>query len=660
MQELKLGLSGLRGRFLLLVLVIFTLVGALTVFGFYRFTERVVLGLGGGYATQYAQRQQARIAAKLEREVVLAEKLVDSPLLKAWAKNEHDLALRHQAMQELDSFRRLFDDRSYFFIIDASKNYYFNNAQDEFRGRELRYVVKRDDPISNWYFDTIQKVDSFALHVDNSPQLGLTKVWINAVVKDKEQKLGLGGSGLDLTSFLKEIVQSSEPGVETVLIDTQGRIQGHSDSHLMKQNVVIKDESKRLKIYDLVEASQHDILAHKISALAATPGGIDHFEIVRAGHKVIIGAAAMPEIGWIALVFVDPTQVIELSQFLPILAVLGIALLVSLLLISYAIDRLILRRLSKLTASTFEIAAGKYSVDLKVDSRDELGQLTRSFNHMTATVRDYTHNLEQKVEERTEELRLSNEKLMDSIHYARLIQSALLAKPAELQATFADSFTYWRPRDVVGGDFYTLYTAPNKGFLLAVVDCTGHGVPGAFMSMASKALLDRAVAALGLSDPASLLQELHRTLRELLQQEEPGSQNGLDVAVLHGSPEHKLIRYAGARIPLWIQKPGQPIEVLKADRCSLGYSKTEGELQLTNHDLHLPSGTRLYLVSDGILDQPGGAKGFGLGPKPLQEAFLRWENVPLNAMNDLLDQLLDEYSSGATQRDDITVIGVAL
>ena len=616
--------------------------------------------LGTGYATQYAKQQQARIMAKLEREVVLAEKLVDSPLLKAWAKNEKNPALRKQALEELDSFRHLFADRSYFFIIDESKNYYFNNAQDEFRGQELRYLVRRDDPRSMWYFDTIANVDSFALHVDNSPQLGLTKVWINAVVKDGSKKLGLGGSGLDLTEFLKEVVESRDPGVRTILINREGTVQGHYDSAVMQKNAGIKDETKRLKIFELLKPSQRTILEQKIATLAKSTNGIEHFELELDGHQMIVGAAYMSDVDWLALAFVDPSQVVEFRQFLPMLAVLGLALLVSLLLISYAMDRLILRRLLRLTTSTQEIASGQYDVHLRTDSDDELGQLTRSFNHMTATVRDYTHNLELKVEERTEELRLSNEKLMDSIHYALLIQSALLAKPSELTATFAESFTYWRPRDVVGGDYYALYTAPNGSYLLAVADCTGHGVPGAFMSMASKALLDRAVASRGLDDPADLLVELNTTLQDLLQQEEPGSQNGLDIGVIFGRSGETRIRYAGARIPLWVQRPDQPVEVVKADKCSLGYSKSETELTITNHDLNLPKGTRLYLLSDGLLDQPGGVKGFGLGAKRLQEAFRDWENLPLSAMNDQLDTLITEYSGTVAQRDDITVVGVAL
>jgi sigma-B regulation protein RsbU (phosphoserine phosphatase) len=664
---MTVGWGGLRGRFLLLVVGIYLLVGVLASLGFLALTERIVARLGTGYATQYARQQQARLSARLEREVVLAQKLVGSPLLHQWAKNESDPSLRAQALAELESFRQLFSDHSVFFVIDSSKNYYFNNAQDEFKGQELRYVVRRDDPQSVWYFDTIEQVNDFALHVDHSPQLGETKVWINAVVKDGDQKLGLGGSGLDLTEFLQEVMQSPDPGVETVLVNTRGFLQGHSDRSLMEQNAHIKDEKQRLRVYDLFEPAQRERLLQQLEALPHNPSTVDHFELQHNGHRLIVGAAYLKSIDWIALVLVDPTQVVELGQFLPMLAVVALAMLASIGLVSVAIDRLILKRLLLLTESTREIAAGDYQVDLKVDRADEIGQLTRSFNHMTATIRDHTQNLEHKVAERTEELHRShqllertNQVVMDSIHYALLIQTALLAKPAELRELFPDSFVFWLPRDVVGGDYYSLYTDPEGGFLLAVADCTGHGVPGAFMSMASKALLDRAVAHRGLEDPAALLQELHSSLQDLLRQDEPGSQNGLDMALLHGRRGETRLRYAGARIPLWLHRPGQPIEVIRANRCSLGYARGERDLGLTNHDLELPPGTRVYLTSDGILDQPGGEKGFGLGQRRLQEAFVGWETMPLSAMSESLKTLLDSYTGTYPQRDDITVLGFQL
>lgn len=692
----KIGFWGLRSQFLFLILAIYFLTALFAFFQLINIYQSLVTQLSSGYATQYARLQQTKILAKIEREVVLAQKLAESPLLASWAKSEDNLSLKKQALAELDSYRRLFSDKSVFFIIDKSKHYYFNNQADEYRGRELQYALNPDDPQSSWYFKTIKEVSDFTLHVDNNYQLGLTKVWINAVVKDKNgEKVGLGGSGLDLTAFLSEVVVSKDPGVSTILIDDHGYVQGHSDAKLMEHNSRIKNESERLKIFSMLDPGEEKLFRQNLAHLVSGQQTITHFQAKSKGHQITVGAASMPSIGWTALVFVDPIQVVSLRQFLPILALITAALLVSLLLVSYAIEKRVLKRLRLLTGFTQKLAMEHYRSKLKndfskvigapifkasqapaseekahklklqIDGSDEIGQLASSFNYLSSTLEDYTQNLELKVDERTKELHKSNNLLaasnklvMESIHYALIIQTALLAKNKDMEETFCESFAYWQPRDIVGGDFYALYKNSDKEFLLAVADCTGHGVPGALMTMASKALLDRAIDVKGIGHPSLLLEQLHKTLGNLLSSEDNEGSNGLDIALLYGKIGEAQVRYAGARIPLWIQPPGQPIEVVNASKVSIGYAKSSGILGITEHELEVPEGTRLFLTSDGILDQPGGDKGFGLGQRRLQEALCKWEKDPLDGMANNLQHLIKNYSGSRAQRDDIVIVGV--
>ncbi len=649
---------GLRGRFLLLVVGIYLVVGALAVLGFFQVAGKIVRSLGASYATQYAQQQKGHILAKIDRELVLAQKLVDSPLLQRWAQNESDPALRKLALEELDSFRRLFADKSVFFVIDKSKNYYFSDGK---RPLELRYTIKPGDPTTAWYAATIEQVDDFALHVDHSEQLGLTNVWINAIVKQDGKKVGLGGSGLDLTEFLKEVVHSPEPGVQTILVNGQGFVQGHSDQQLMEANARIKEESKRLKIDNLVD--DPGVVQAHLQNLIEGRTQVETFELVVDKRPMLAAATYMKEIDWIAVVLVDPAQVVRSRQFLPILGLLAISFLATILLVSMMIDRLILSRLARLTGQTREIAAGRYDVLLTVDREDEIGHLTESFNHMTATIRDYTHNLERKVEERTEELTRSkaqleaiNTKLMSSIHYARLIQSALLAKPAELARLLPQHVVYWRPRDVVGGDFYAIYEDPDGGLLLAVADCTGHGVPGAFMTMATKALLDSAVAQGSSDDPAALLGDLNRTLRALLLQD--GS-NGVDLALLRIAPDRRKMVFAAGKMSLWVQY-GTGFQLVRGDKMSLGYDDSDQSFRFTNHTLDASPGIRYFLMTDGVLDQAGGPKGYGLGVRRLQEALAGWKGEPIDRLEALLDNFVREWQGALAQRDDITVVAFQL
>ena len=663
--------SGLRGRFLLLVVAVFLGVGAVAALGFFRVAESIIHSLGAGYATQYASQSRGKILARIQRELVLAQKLVDSPLLKQWSVDEGNADLKRLALSELESYRKLFDDKSYFFVIDASRDYYFNNAANEFAGRELRYQMDPNDPTLAWYFATMQHVENFDLHVDNNPQLGVTKIWINAIVHgDDGRKLGLGGSGLDLSAFLKDIVRSTDDGVETWLVDEKGFLQGHPDSALMQANAEIKDEAKRKTVFDLVDvSSEREALRQQLKAMASADKPGDAQLELTVGHRQRLAAISyLPEIHWATVVVVDPSQVVRLATFRPILILLGAALLATIVLVSWLLNRLVLTRLARLTGHTREVAAGRYDAELPIDRPDEIGQLTASFNHMTATISDYTQNLEQKVDSRTRALQeanglleSSNKKVMDSIEYARLIQSSLLPKREEMTRLFADSAVVWLPRDIVGGDFYALYADGEDGCLLAVGDCTGHGVPGAFMTMAAKALLDRAVAAHGTADPAALLAELHRGLHALLQSGQAGgSDNGLDLALLHIAPGRHRLTFAAAKLALWVLDADGKLTQLKGDRRSIGYRRTANDVFFANHAFDSTPGARYYLFTDGILDQNGGERGIALGRTRLAEALLHWRDRPLAEQAVAIDNLLADYRGVLPQRDDITLVGVSL
>ncbi len=667
-------LSGLRGRFLLLVIAIFLGVGSLAAVGFFRVSSQIINKLGANYAEQYANQTRARILAKVQRELVLTQKLVDSPLLLAWANDETNAGLKAQALSELESYRRLFADKSFFFAIDRSKNYYFNNAANEFAGRELQFQLDPNEPSLAWYFATMKFVESFDLHVDNSAQLGVTKVWVNAIVRGaNNEKLGVAGTGIELQGFLRDIVRSNDPGVEVILVDENGFVQGHSDVALMEVNAQIRDEAKRKKIFDLIDAG---VQREQLAALLLSPDHADNGRMTLQSNGVRrLGAISyMPELKWAAIVLVNPSQLTSLNTFRPILIVLAAALLATVLLVSWLLNRLVLKRLGRLSAHTQviakqTIATGQNLVPLSVDRPDEIGQLTQSFNHMTRTVGDYMLNLEQKVSDRTADLQHANaelaqssRKIMDSIEYAKLIQNTLLPKAEEMQRCLGPHMLIWRPRDLVGGDFYALYPLGEDGFLLAVGDCTGHGVPGAFMTMAAKATLDRAVEAHGADQPAAVLSALHTGLRALLQTEAgSGTDNGLDLALVALLPGRKSVIFAGAKLELWALAPdAESISVSKGDRLGVGYQKTPLTAQFTQHTFQFAPDTRLFVTTDGLLDQNGGPRGIGLGKTALQQCLLAHRGASFSAQAAGLSAMLAAYQGNTAQRDDITLLGFAL
>jgi len=405
-------MAGLRGRFLLLVVGIYVLVGALTVLGFFLETRTIVRQLVAGYATQAALQQRGSIEARVEREVVLAQKLADSPFLKSWSRAENDPERKRLALEDLESYRRLFADHSWFCAFEPARNFYFNNAANEFRGRELRYTLQPDNPANGWYFQTLNNVTDYALHVDHDVALNVTKLWINVPIRAGERRLGVCGGGLDLTTFLQTLVKGTEPGVQTVLLDHQGVVQAHPDEALMWATANQFDEARRPTLESLVDAPDR---AGVKAALAALNGSreVESFAVRVQGRSLLAAATRMPDINWTVVVLVDPARAVHLHLFLPILALLAGSLLVAILLVSASLDRLILSRLARLTGWTRTLAQGRYDVPLTRDRNDEIGSLTESFGHMAATIRDYTHNLEERVEERTAELKAAQERLLE-------------------------------------------------------------------------------------------------------------------------------------------------------------------------------------------------------------------------------------------------------
>ncbi|WP_455175079.1 SpoIIE family protein phosphatase [Azospirillum largimobile] len=355
--------------------------------------------------------------------------------------------------------------------------------------------------------------------------------------------------------------------------------------------------------------------------------------------------------------------------FFSLLAVIGM--------ISILLNRLVLAPLARLTRSAGAIAAGDYRVRLRNRRADEIGQLTVAFNHMAETVHDYTERLEQRVAERTEELRQSNEQLavanrqvMDSIQYASLLQSAVLPDEREMARRLDGVCVLWRPRDVVGGDFHIFRELEDGRFLIGVADCSGHGVPGAFMTMTVSAILDHVLSDTPDSDPAAILGRLNRMVRAALARgrDNPRFDNGLDIGLCLVRPDRGDLLFAGGRIGLHIvdARGGDShggtasVSEVKGDAQSLGYRRSDTGHRFATHRVELAPGRSFYLTTDGFLDQAGGARGFGFGNRRFNAMLLECEAIPMAERKAAFAQALADHQGDRAQRDDITLIGFSL
>ncbi|HEX8833354.1 MAG TPA: biofilm regulation protein phosphatase SiaA, partial [Abditibacteriaceae bacterium] len=525
-----------------------------------------------------------------------------------------------------------------------------------------RYALVASDPNDAWFFNTMKKTSDFNINVDPDVKLKLTKIWFNVIVKDGKQNIGLAGTGLDLTKFLDRFVSGSEAGVTPMILNKDGAIQAHPNRKLIDYSSVNDKGAAHSTIFRLLsEPADH---ARMKAAMEKARKNSEQIQVLWAetgGRRQLFALSFIPELDWYTLTAVDVhgAQVIDNRLWLQPLGV-GAALLVLLVLtIIFAVDRILLTPLLKLTDSARSMAAGNYSAELPAVGNDELGQLTQAFGAMATQVRAHTEELETRVQERTSELvqlnqkmSAANTKIGDSIRYASLIQNAILPD-RELQETLSDSyFVLWRPRDVVGGDFYVFRAAQN-GYLIGVVDCAGHGVPGALMTMIAHSAINVALDTLGLNDPAAVLNQVDARIHALLQSDEKSAQlaTHMDAGLAFVNFETKSVTFAGAKTSLyWCD--GHEVGELKGDRYAIGGKRRP---VYSNKTTSLDASATYYLTTDGLLDQAGGTKGYSFGTSRFANLLKRHAVRPFDEQKEVFAAELAEYQGSLAQRDDITL-----
>ena len=263
-----------------------------------------------------------------------------------------------------------------------------------------------------------------------------------------------------------------------------------------------------------------------------------------------------------------------------------------------------------------------------------------------------------EVELQKEIVDLKNKDMTDSINYAQKIQDAVFPDKEIKYRLFPDAFVYFRPRDIVSGDFYWFAKKNGKRFI-AAVDCTGHGVPGAFMSIIGNHLLNEIVLGKGILQPAEILNHLHQGVKAALKQDEQKKQaDGMDIA-LCCLDESGNVEFAGAHRPMYLISDGT-LKEIKADKFPIGGADAREDKKFTNHILNLKKGNVIYISSDGFADQFGGSTGKKLMSKNFKELLLANSNLTMPEQEKILDDTFMKWKGNREQVDDILVIGVRI
>jgi len=265
-----------------------------------------------------------------------------------------------------------------------------------------------------------------------------------------------------------------------------------------------------------------------------------------------------------------------------------------------------------------------------------------------------------EVVEEKEKVTKQNKQIVDSINYAQKIQTALLPSRDLVEKEFSESFILYKPKDIVSGDFYWLDKKANK-VLISAVDCTGHGVPGAFMSLIGHNLLDKIVNEMNITQPSEILTQLNKEILRSLGKEKDGTdvKDGMDMALCSIDASAMKLEYSGAYNSLYLVRDGEMLE-LKGDKIPIGKMDTTSLGGYINHDYDLKKGDSIYLCSDGYPDQKGGPNNKKFFYPPFRDLLVEVSQLPMKEQESKLENTIKDWMKGGEQIDDILIFGIRI
>lgn len=659
MKKPKYG--GLQGKVAALLVGASLLVLAIALAIGWRAVGAVRHELGSALARDNARLAQQRIEGKLGQEIALVRRFADSDWLREWLVDENNPDVRARFEREAEKYRKAFSDGVYF--TSSTKTWSFYYADTKAPAPHRAYTVQPDTPEDAWYFATLKAPGGLWINVNFNAILKTTSVWVDLLVSDNAGAAqGVVGTGIDLTRFIEELLMVRELGVTTMIINQDGAIVAHPNAEMIQFDLARENTGgmqERKSLFEWVPGKDIQAIRSAIAEANSSKNQQKNTTAIStlfAGEPRMLGFAGVPALGWtvVSMVDVHANSLFNPTRLALTTGALLFTLALLLIVVTLGIHTLVLRPLSALAQSVQSIGAGNYSTRLLSERKDEIGDLTRTFDAMAQRIHAHAETLEQQVAERTADLADSHRKTAESIRYASLIQSAIVPERALAEQFAGETYAVWLPRDVVGGDFY-LFRECLDGFLFGVIDCAGHGVPGAFMTMLAHAALDMALTEVPNNDPAALLVRMDSAMRTMLPDDRRIAAN-MDVGLVHIHTSSHEATFAGAKMDLF-WSDGEGCHTVPGARHCLNARKPGA---YSNTTLPLPVGRVCYLLSDGLFDQSGGPEGHAFGMRRWQNWVAENASQPLAVQREALTQTLTDWRKNIPQRDDITVLAFRL
>ena len=393
----------LKTSFMLITALLFLISAAAVSWSVRILAETIIEQWAPRYIAKQALYDKSRTLQPILREVALSRQLAGSRFLRDWARDPDNAQLGAHALLELETYRLNFQDKSYFVALKKNGHYYHNNAENQYAGDELRYTLDPKKSADAWFYDLIRQKRDIHINVNPDEALGITKLWIDVLIRDGNDILGMAGTGLDLTHFLKNIVKEADPGITSLFVDHSGAIQLHRNMDYIDFGSVSKKDGTH-KTIDLIFKREGDRLAlyAAMKELEAGKKSVATAFVEVGGERQLAGMVYLPEIDWHEITLIDLGTVLPLSQFSTILLVYILTLLLALVLFNFFLNRFVLTPLGQLDRAMVQVEAGRDpSVQMRPGGLGEVRRFIVRFLEMSRVVLASRRDLEEQVRDRT-------------------------------------------------------------------------------------------------------------------------------------------------------------------------------------------------------------------------------------------------------------------
>ncbi|MDR3586581.1 MAG: SpoIIE family protein phosphatase [Desulfosporosinus sp.] len=541
----------------------------------------------------------AQVDGRIDRAKETSLLIADSPEILQWFKaGETDKQYEAMFIKQMTDIAKTLDYTIFF--ANKKTGHYWTNSD------LLTDTLSKDDPADRWFFDSIASAQKITLNIDHNNELNQTNLWVNTLMGDSHNPAGVAGVGVDLQDISTEFSHYKIGDKSNLwLVDTKGKISISEDI-----------EQSGGKLSDFLPKDVYDKIMRDTAQSSDKPMVVSYYD---KNKPVDLIFQKLKSCDWVLVFQINRSETLGVLNSIMISTLVTIAVvLVFLLLVFYLVSARI--------ADPY-----KSAIQLNLE-------------------------LEKEISERTAEISDQNSKIMESLYYAKTIQESILPGPEIWQRVLVDKFVLWRPRDIVGGDFYWLKEI-EQGFILVVGDCTGHGVPGALMTMAVNSILNNIVVENDVISPVLIIKELNRQLKEALNKEkgDDSTDDGLEAGICSYDNSGKLL-FAGAKINLYLSS-ADLMTRYDGFRSGIGYIKSTFSAEFWDVELKVKRGDRFYLTTDGYLDQNGGLSDYSLGKSKFNEIIAQSVSMSMIEQGAYFEKELADYMGQAPQRDDITVVG---